>query len=578
MMWGSLLGLSLWALSATTRGAEPPDLILHHGHIVTVDGNFSIQEAIAIQGEQITAVGSNDMILKLAGPETKRIDLAGQTVLPGLIDSHVHPTGAATYEFDHPIPAMESIADVLSYVQARAEVLEDGEWILTSQIFITRLRDQRFPNRRELDLVAPNNPVCFRTGPDAALNSLALQLNGIDKDFREPEGMTGKVERDPETGEPTGIIRSAGQFIKTKSSGRSPSREDRLNQLQELFADYNSVGITSISDRNASDGSLDLYAALLKDDKLTCRLFLYYGISGGASLEETEQRILKARNSEWHAYNNRLWLRGAKFFLDGGMLTGSAFMKKPWGVSEIYGISDPAYRGVRNVEPEKVYEVCKLALANEFQVTAHAVGDGAVETLVDTYARIDRDDFPVRDLRPCVTHCNFMSAEAIDTMARVGIVADLQPAWLWLDGRTLTRQFGEDRLQWFQPYRTLFEKQVMVGGGSDHMQRIGSLRSVNPYNPFLGMWITLTRQPRWTESALHPEQCITREQAIRLYTINNAWLTFEEQHKGSLEPGKLADLIVLDRDILTCPVDKVRDIQVRQTYLGGKVVFSRKAE
>jgi predicted amidohydrolase YtcJ len=166
-----------------------------------------------------------------------------------------------------------------------------------------------------------------------------------------------------------------------------------------------------------------------------------------------------------------------------------------------------------------------------------------------------------------------MSAEVIDTMSRLGIVADLQPAWLWLDGKTLRKQFGEERMEFFQPYRTLFEKQVIVGGGSDHMQKIGSMRSVNPYNPFLGMWIAMNRQPRSDDRTLRPEQSITREQAIRLYTTNNAWLSFEEGKKGSIEPGKLADMIVLETDILHCPVDQVKDIQVLKTFVGGKQVY-----
>jgi predicted amidohydrolase YtcJ len=168
-----------------------------------------------------------------------------------------------------------------------------------------------------------------------------------------------------------------------------------------------------------------------------------------------------------------------------------------------------------------------------------------------------------------------MSPEAIAKMKTLGIVANLQPAWLYLDGATLRRHFGVERLAYFHPYRTLVEQGVTVGGGSDHMQKIGSLRSINPYNPFLGMWTTLVRQPRGSDEPLHPEQNLTREQAIRLYTINNAFLTFEEARKGSLEPGKLADFIVLDRDILTCPVDQVKDIQVEATYLGGARVYAR---
>jgi predicted amidohydrolase YtcJ len=256
------------------------------------------------------------------------------------------------------------------------------------------------------------------------------------------------------------------------------------------------------------------------------------------------------------------------------MLTGSAYMRQPWGVSRIYSIDDPAYRGVRFIEPEKLYRMARAALANDLQFTAHSQGDAAVDAMVEAYERINRDDFPVRDRRPSITHASFMSPEAIAKMQTLGIVANLQPAWLYLDGATLQQQFGVERLTWFHPYRTLFERGVTVGGGSDHMQKIGSLRSINPYNPFLAMWTTLVRQPRGG-ATLHPEQNLTREQAIRLYTINNAFLTFEETRKGSLEPAKFADFVVLDRDILSCPVDEVKDVKVEATYLGGTRVYTR---
>jgi hypothetical protein len=272
--------------------------------------------------------------------------------------------------------------------------------------------------------------------------------------------------------------------------------------------------------------------------------------------------------------DSRLRIVGIKTFLDGGMLTGSAYMLKPWGVSQVYSITDPNYRGMRYVEPAKLFRIARLALQNDVQLTAHSVGDGAVETLVEAYEEVN-NEFPVRDQRPCISHSNFMSLKAIEKMKRLGVVADLQPPWLWLDGATLRKQFGDERLSYFQPYRTLFEQGVVAGGGSDHMQKIGGFRSINPYNPFLGMWIALARQPRWTDQPLHTEQRITREQAIRLYTINNAFLTFEEKEKGSLEKGKLADFIVLDKDILSCPVDQVKDIGVEQTWLGGKLVRGR---
>ncbi len=553
--------------------AEPPDLIVHHGKIATVNDKFSIVEAIAVRGDRIQAIGANDDILKLSGPQTKVTDLKGKTVIPGLCDSHVHAPGAAMYEFDHPIPEMDTVADVLKYIAARAELLDDGDWIVVRQVFITRLRDQRYPTRKELDAVAPKNPVMFSTGPDCACNSLALELSGIDKNFEITDGKAGKIEKDPVTGEPTGILRNASRFVKSKSKDKSSSFEDRVRRLKELFADYNSVGLTSVADRSAGDDSVKAYSQLKDNGELTCRVFLSYGVNGMGRREDVEKGIQKAADHPLHKYDSMLWLRGIKVFLDGGMLTGSAYMRQPWGVSDIYSITDPDYRGIRFIPQEELVHMARYALQRDLQFTAHSVGDGAIHALIEAYAEINKE-FSVRPCRPCITHCNFMSLEAVQRMQQLGVVADLQPVWLWLDGATLRKQFGDERLTYFQPYKTIFDHGVIVGGGSDHMQKIGSLRSVNPYNPFLGMWIALIRQPRRIDQPLHPEQVITREQALRLYTINNAWLTFEEKEKGSLEPGKLADFVVLKQDILTCPVEEVRNIAVSETYLGGKRIYS----
>jgi predicted amidohydrolase YtcJ len=541
---------------------EQPDLIVHHGKIVTVDPEFRIAEAMAVKGDRILAVGSNSEIEALAGGQTQQIDLEGKTVLPGLIDSHTHPVGAAMYEFDHPVPDMETIDDVLKYIKSRADALGPGKWINLSQVFITRLKDQRYPTRQELDRVAPKNPVVFSTGPDASLNSLALKLSGIDKNFKVPEGHRCRVERDAKTGAPTGILRSCSEFIKDESSEKKPTEEDYINRMKMLLADYNSVGLTGIVDGDTSDHEVEIYKTLKDRGDLTCRTFLTLHVSSTMPMDKIEARIRNAAANPLHKYDNLLWLRGIKTYLDGGMLTGSAYMLKPWGVSKVYSITDPEYRGMLYIQPDKLYQMAKLALENDLQFTAHAVGDGAVHNMVSAYERINKNDFPVRDKRPNITHANFMTAEDINTMKEIGVVANLQPDWLYLDGATLLKQFGNDRLAYFQPYKTLFDEGVNVGGGSDHMQKIGSFRSINQYNPFLGMWITLTRQPRWMDGPLHPEQRITREQAIRLYTINNAYMTFEEKEKGSLEKGKLADFIVLDKDILTCPVDEVKNIQV----------------
>jgi hypothetical protein len=567
--------LSLSLFSWACQSAPAPDLIVHGGKILTVDRDFTNVQAMAIQDGRVLAVGRDEEILALAGSDTQLIPLGGRTVLPGLIDSHSHATSAAMYEFDHPVPEMETIADVLSYIESRSDALSTGEWIRVSQVFITRLREQRYPTREELDRAAPRNPVVFRTGPDASLSTLALSLSGIDKNFQVPEGEPCRVERDPKTGEPTGILRNCSQYIQSQSSSREPTEQDRLERLRELLADYNSVGLTSIVDADTGDSELELYRTLHNRGELNIRTYITLSINAQAPIEEIEARIQHATQDPLHQYNEMLWLRGAKSYLDGGMLTGSAYMLEPWGVSKIYSIEDPTYRGVLFIQPEKLYQIAKIALSNGLQFTAHSQGNGAVTNLIDAYERINRDDFPVSDLRPSITHASFMSADAIERMQKLGVVANLQPAWLYLDGATLLKQFGPERLEYFQPYNTLSEHKVTVGGGTDHMQKIGSYRSINPYNPFLGMWITLKRQPRWMDEALHPEQNLTREQAIRLYTINNAYLTFEEDRKGSLEPGKFADFIVIDRDIMTCPLDEVQSIEVEQTYLGGKRIYAR---
>ena len=566
---------ALFAAEHAQQGSKV-DLVLHNGRIVTVDEQFSIAEAMAIAGNRIMAVGDNAQVLKLADSATKRIDLAGRTVLPGLIDSHAHPPSAAVYEFDHEVPTMESIDDVLQYVRQRAAVLPEGKWIVIQQVFVTRLRERRFPTRQELDSAAPKHPVMFRTGPDASLNSLALKLCGIDRDFQITDGKPGFVERDPATGEPTGILRSCTRLVKYQTSERVPNQQQRRECLKRLLQAYNEVGITGVTDRGVTDSTLELYQQLYDRGELSCRVFLTYYVDAQEPLEKIAEAVRRVTAHPLHQYNPWLWLRGLKIYLDGGMLTGSAYMRQPWGVSKIYSITDPQYRGVLFVEPEKLYRIARLALENQLQITAHAVGDGAVEALVAAYERVNAD-FPVADKRPSICHANFMTAEAIEKMRRLGVVADLQPAWLYLDGATLLEQFGPQRLRYFQPYKTLQEKGVIVGGGSDHMQKLGSLRSINPYNPFLGMWIAERRLPKNSDQPLHPQECIDRKQAIRLYTINNAYLVFAEKERGSLVPGKLADFIVIDRDILNCPVDQLKDITVLETWVDGRRVYHRAA-
>jgi predicted amidohydrolase YtcJ len=260
-----------------------------------------------------------------------------------------------------------------------------------------------------------------------------------------------------------------------------------------------------------------------------------------------------------------------KTYLDGGMLTGSAYMREPWGTSDLYGITDPDYRGLRFIPEEKLIGIMAACFEQDVQFMAHCVGDGAVHAFIEACATLS-DRYDIASKRPVICHSNFMSEEAVKRAAGLGIPVDIQPAWLYLDGRTLHHHFGYERLSWFQPLKAIFQAGGIVGGGSDHMQKIGSLRSINFYDPWMAMWVAMTRKARWLDEPLHPEHALSREEVIRFYTINNAYLLLAEDKVGSLEKGKLADLIVLSQDILTCSPEQIRDMKVERTYLGGKLV------
>ena len=559
-------------IAATAVLHAAPLTIFTNGKIVTVDESFSLSDTMAVDGAHIVALGDKAKALMVDHPEAIRVDLDGRMVLPGLMDSHAHPVGAAIMEFDHPVPDIEDIPQLLDYIASRAKVLPEGSLIGIGQIFITRLKEQRYPTREELDRVAPRHPVQFSTGPDSMLNSLALQLAGIDRNFKVPADSTGVVVFD-ENGEPTGLMHAFSPKINAKTIHKKPDSAQTIDLVKKLFADYNSVGFTTIADRGASKGNIDVYQSLRAANALTVRLRLSHIFSTSNLWRTTELALDEIINHPLTSPDPMLQIIGTKIWLDGGMLTGSALMLEPWGVSRIYGITDKDYRGVQRTPSEHLAKMVRKVAGAGLQFTAHSVGDGAVKLLLDTYDEVNKDT-PLRESRPCITHCNFMTPESIAQAARLGAVIDMQPIWFHLDGATLLKQFGNERMNRFQPLRALFDAKVTVGGGSDHMQKIGSLRSINPYNPWLAMWIAVERKCRYLAEPLHPEGGLTREEAIRLYTINNAKILFLDKELGSLEVGKRADFIILDRDILACPLDDLKTTQVRGTWLDGKLIWS----
>jgi len=544
---------------------------------VTVDLQFSLAQAMAVKGDKIALVGTDDQVLATKAPHTVVRDLGGKTVLPGLIDSHVHP-GAAMTEFDHAVPEMESIGDVLDYVAARARPLGEGKWVEISQVFITRLKEQRYPTRDELDRAAPKNPVIFSTHPDASLNTLALKLSGIDKDFKVTDGGPGYAEKDALTGEPTGILRGCTRYVKVVSSDKKATEEDRYLRTIELFKAYNAVGLTCIADRAAEPDAISRYQKMRDAGDLSVRIAVSEHVATIGSLDSVRSHIRSIADSPLRKDDPMLRIIGIKIYLDGGMLTGSAYMLDPWGVSKIYSITDPQYRGVLLVPPARLLPIARVAAESGLQFMAHSVGDGAVRTLLDCYEQLEKElpSGALQATRPCITHCNFVHPDDVKRFAALGVSADVQPVWLYMDSRTLAAQFGYDRLSRFQPLHDLTEAGAILGGGSDHMQKLGARRAINPYDPFLGMGTAITRRARWYDGAMHPEEALTREQGHP--PVHNQQRLAAVQGTSGGFPGarQIRRFIVVDNDILTCPPEQIENTRVLQTYLAGKLVFTAK--
>jgi predicted amidohydrolase YtcJ len=561
--------------TATEGDLEPADLIVHHSKVITVDADFHLAEALAVKGERIMAVGTDKEVLRHKGPQTKLIDAGGKTVLPGLYDSHVHPVGAATSELLEPLPDLRSLEDVFAYIRKKTTEVPEGKWIVLRFAFPTRLKEARFPTKAELDAAAPKHPVLYHAGPAGVANSVALQVSSVTKDTPNPEA--GVIVKDPKTGEPTGMLRNAYGVLKgvPPDSGAKPAA--RREAVQKLFQLYNAHGITSVADRNADRAALDIYLALHQAKELTVRVNVARGLNPHGSREQIARRLddLPGKDGLGGPTGvGGIWVRigPIKFFLDGGMLNGTAYMRRPWPKGDTYQVVEDDYRGLLFVDPEEVKVLVEEATRRGWQVTAHTAGEGAMDVLLDAYDFVNRMK-PIRELRHCMTHANFPSQRNLERCQQLGVVADVQPAWLYKDGATLQRVLGDKRIQWFQPYKSWL-KYTTIGGGSDHMIKLDPRQATNPWDPWLGLWVAITRKTE-AGAVLNPGEKLTRAEALRLYTINNAFLHHEEKDKGSLEVGKLADFIVIDRDYLTCAEDDILQTKVLRTVVGGRSVYER---
>ena len=556
-------------IHTTCKPMQSADMILSNGKIITTDNNFSIAEAVAISEGKILAVGTNKQIAKYAGKETKTIDLKGKTVIPGLIDSHLHPESASLSELEEEIPDIHTLEQLLSWIKGQSLKKDDGEWIIIPKFFSTRLIELRQPSLSELDIAAPKNPVFLNGSFGGMINSAAMKLSGITNKTEHPGIIKDKI-----SGNPTGFIQ-ASAFSQVKlPKPRTLSYSEKEIALKEMLARYNRYGITSLFSGAGDFESVKMYRDMSKKNILTARICQNILFKTGKDIsKESVMEELKKYPEITGSGDEWVRIGPLKIFLDGGILTGTAFLQEPWGekAGVIYGINDPTYKGVINYSKEELLAIVSAANELDWSFTAHVTGGGAVDLLLNVYNEVNSAK-PIKEKRFSIIHGNFFTDDAIKLMNKLGVCAIAQQAWFYKDADAMKYILGDERILTFHPNRSMIDGGIIINGGSDHMVKFDANTSINPYNPFLAMWSMITRKTE-RGSVITPEQAVTRVEALKFYTINNAYASFEESIKGSIEAGKLADMAILSDDLLTCPINKIKDLESVLTILGGKVVY-----
>src|SRR5262245_42132849 len=496
----------LISLISATHADETADTIYFNVKIVTLSDAQPLAAAVAIRGHRFLKTGSNAEVMQTAGPETRKVDLEGRTALPGLIDSHTHPISAALSEWDEPLPAFNSISDIQLWIRKRAENLPKDRLIIVPKVYSPRLKERRYPTRYELDAAASDRPVLADNGYAGVVNSFLLNKLKINRDTPQPGD--GKIIKD-DKGEPTGLILGAPQLLAQWRRERSATQVEMVVALKRMQQAYNRTGITSTIDRGQTAEGFRAYQELHRRGEMCVRSYVTYRISGQGTLQQARAEV--ARIPFVLGWGDD-WLRvgSLKIVMDGGILIGTAYMREPYGEkTDIYGYRDSSYRGVLAVPRENVAEIARAANELGWQMTAHVTGGGSLDALLDAYEAADREH-SIRERRFTVTHGNFPDAQAIARAKKLGVVFDCQPAWQYLDAPALKNVLGPERMAGFLPLRSLFDAGVVVAGGSDHMVRFDPHAATNPYHPFFGMWMAITRQT--VDGAVtNPEQRITRE-------------------------------------------------------------------
>jgi predicted amidohydrolase YtcJ len=556
---GIIAGCALSEHAAAQQAdLNSPDLVLVGGRILTMDSRSSVAEALAVRDGKILAVGSDAAVRPIAGPQTRVIDLAGKTVVPGLIDTHAHFGAAGLSDYVVNLGPAKSVAGALELLKAFVARKKPGEWIITGGWHPpSQLAEKRYLTRQEIDSVAPNNPVYLRTvGHFAMANSLALQKAGIDKTSPNPSG--GSFEKDA-SGELTGVlVETAIPLVENLVPPFTEDEEIRQYKIAEGV--LNSYGITSVVEGATSARDTRTLQKIALSNAATLRVGLMYRPEPPAELSAWEA-IMSGSGATSGFGDDWLKFGGIKIFYDGGMTLRTAMMR------DVYPDSHDNYRGIAQQTPERLKQLVSIANKSNWRVGVHVVGDLGVDQVLDAFEAADKEK-SIRDRRFILIHASLIRPEQMDRARALGVRVDFQNVFMWDKAATVERFLGKATADRALPTKTLIDRMGLdnLGAGTDF--------PVNPINPFLNIYIMVTRKDP-NGNVYGASEAISREQALRLYTSAASRYMFDEGRKGTLETGKLADLAVLSADIMSIPEDQIKDIKADMTMVGGKVVFQR---
>jgi predicted amidohydrolase YtcJ len=549
------LGCLISNLSVSEASAQtpPPDMIYTNANIYTLDPARPRAEALAVAGERITAVGSLHDVLRLRQPATRIVDLQGHTVLPGLIDAHAHVAGLGSYALGCvDLSAARSFDEVVEMIAARVRETAKGEWIVGGRWDHESWPGRKLPTHEKLSAVSPDNPVWLRRvdGHAGLANAAAMKLAGVDRDTPSPAG--GEIIKDA-TGELTGLfVDNAEDLIARHVPQSGQQTADLLLKAQEMCL---AVGLTGVHDAGITPSEIAVYRELAAAGKLKLRV--YAMVAGEHAIKYFHEHEL--------LIDDRFTVRSAKLYADGALGSRGAWLLEPYSDRPQDAEGHP-YTGLNVMKPDFIRHVAEDGLRQGYQVCTHAIGDRANRETLNAYA-LALSRRPTKNHRFRIEHAQLLALDDIPRFEQLGVIPSMQPTHCTSDMRWVCDRVGATRAQGAYAWASLRRTGVPIPGGSDF--------PVESPNPFLGLYAAITRQDADGQppDGWHPEQRMTRTEALRSFTLDAAYAAFQEDSKGSLEPGKLADFIVIDDDVMTCAPCEIPGTRVLRTVIGGEVVY-----